>query len=189
MPPKKRPGKDFSVEGSSQDRGLALEIAQTTTDICRAFSNNGRNQKTQRATGTTGRPGGGAPHEHLCAKHSATTSTSRDQNSRGSTIRFRRGDRSNHQRFTDMPPLGEWALVTHAGIASQKKGNGEKSPDHATTNQTRKSNSGRTVASNRTPPSAGTQVLGARALVTATSAIVTSSVKYISPDKTKQHRQ
>jgi hypothetical protein len=77
--------------------------------------------------------------------------------------------------------------VTHAGIAGQKKGNGEKSPDHATTNQTRKSNSDRTVASNRTPPSVGTRVLGARDLVTATSAIATSSAKYISPDKTKKH--
>jgi hypothetical protein len=79
--------------------------------------------------------------------------------------------------------------VTHVGTAGQKKGDGEKSPDHAATNQTRKSHSGRAAVSNRIPPSVGTQALDARALITATSATATSSAKHISPDKTKQHQQ
>jgi hypothetical protein len=77
--------------------------------------------------------------------------------------------------------------VTHARTAGQKKGNGEKSPGHAATNQTRKSNSGRAATSNRTPPSVGTRALGARSHITATSATTTSSAKYISPDKTRQN--
>jgi hypothetical protein len=54
-----------------------------------------------------------------------------------------------------MPPARERALATHAGTAGQKKGDGEKSPDHAATTPIRKSNSDRAVMSNRTPLSAG----------------------------------
>jgi DNA replicative helicase MCM subunit Mcm2 (Cdc46/Mcm family) len=70
----------------------------------------------------------------------------------------------------------------------RRKAMAKKSPDHATTNQTRKINSGKAAASNRTPPSVGIWALSAGALVTATSAIATYSAEYISPNKTEQHR-
>jgi hypothetical protein len=74
------------------------------TIIHRASSSSDRHQGTRRAIGTTGILGGGAPHEHLRTNHSATTATSRDQNTRGSTLRFGRGDQSNYWGQAGAPP-------------------------------------------------------------------------------------
>jgi hypothetical protein len=175
MPPEKRPGKGLPVEGPSHAAGGQVLKTTQTTHLQTSAEPRPIAAKARRSQELLEQP---ATQEEVLAKNTtATTATSKDQNSRGPAARFGRRDPSNHRRWTGTPPLGEWALMTHAGTTGQKESDGEKSPGHAAIDRTRKTNSGKVATSNRTPSPVGRWALTARAFAIATSTTVTSLAK------------
>jgi hypothetical protein len=92
-----------------------------------------------------------------------------------------------------MPSPGEWVPAPHGRALGQAKGDGEKIPDYAAADWTRKSNPNRAAVSNRKPSPTRAWTLNARTFATTTTTTTTAStlesVVAVMETNTGQHRQ